>query len=133
VETAWAALQRPDTWSRIGGVSSITNPRYDELGLAGYDFVVLAASKEYQGRATRSEAVTRSRMAMAIDTELLDGRIVVELFAGSGHTEVGVTMAMRSQGFMSTLLFPVISSAVGSGFATATESFAASLNRDPGS
>jgi uncharacterized membrane-anchored protein len=39
-EQAWAALQDPQTWSKIGPVSDVTNPSYHDDGtLAGFDWV----------------------------------------------------------------------------------------------
>jgi hypothetical protein len=133
VDQVWSALQRPDSWRQIGGVTAITNPRFDELGLIGYDFTIHAGGRDYRGEAERSEAHPGQRMAMAIESELLEGLITVELTSADPGTGVALKMEMSSRGFMAGLLFGVISAAVANGFNETAQRFIDSLTRDPGS
>jgi hypothetical protein len=127
IDRVWAALQLPETWKGIGGVTAVTNPRFDQIGLAGYHFAVAVAGKEHHGRATRIEGHPNRRMAMEIDTELLGGRITVDLEPNAASTSVTLRMDIASRGFRAGLLFPVISNAVGGSFPEAVERFVSSL------
>ena len=127
-ESAWQALQKPDTWGRIGGVSRIESPVFDQDGqLAGYSFVVEVAGAPYRGKAARSASSPPHRMAMSITSEQLKGDITVEIHPVPNGSEVTVRMAMEPAGFFSLLLFPVVASAVAKGFPAAVERFAADL------
>lgn len=127
IEQVWSALQDPETWKEIGGVSEVSNPRFDELGLLGYDFGLAIAGKDYRGQARRVEADERRRMVMKIDTNQMDGRIEVDLEPIGEETNVRVGMEIVSRGLMAGLMFPVISSAFASGFEAAARQFVRSL------
>lgn len=127
-DSAWQALQNPDTWGRIGGVSRIENPVFDLDGqLAGYAFVVEVAGTPYRGQAVRSASSPPHRMTMSIASEQLKGDITVEIHPVPTGSEVTVRMAMEPAGLFSLLLFPVVATAVAKGFPAAVERFAADL------
>ncbi|MGI8518744.1 MAG: SRPBCC family protein [Acidimicrobiia bacterium] len=127
IEQVWSALQDPETWKEIGGVTEVSNPRFDELGLLAYDFGLAIAGKDYRGQAKRVEADERRRMVMKIDTNQMDGRIEVDLEPIGEETNVRVGMEIVSRGLMAGLLFPVVSSAVANGFEAAARRFVRSL------
>jgi len=66
-------------------------------------------------------------MTMGISSDQLKGDITVELHPVATGTEVTVRMAMEPAGFLSSLLFPVVATAVAKGFPAAVERFAADL------
>ena len=127
-ETAWRALQKPETWGRIGGVERIENPVFDHEGqLAGYSFVVEVAGTPHRGQAVRSSSSPPHRMTMSITSDQLKGDITVEIHPVPAGSEVTVRMAMEPAGFFSLLLFPVVATAVRQGFPAAVERFASDL------
>ncbi|MCA1736088.1 MAG: SRPBCC family protein [Actinobacteria bacterium] len=127
IDQVWSALQDPETWKEIGGVTEVSNPRFDELGLLSYDFGLAIAGKNYRGQARRVEADERLRMVMKIDTNQMDGRIEVDLEPVGEETNVRVGIEIASRGLMAGLMFPVISSAVANGFEAAARQFVRSL------
>lgn len=128
VEQAWGALQKPETWGRIGGVNRIENATFDHEGnLTGYRFVVDIAGTAYRGTALRGQWDPPHRMAMAIDSEQLTGQINVEISSVPSGTEVTVEMAMEPAGFFGSMLFPVLTNAVAKGFPEAVERFVTDL------
>ncbi len=123
------ALQEPETWAAIGGVHSINAARYDGTGgLAGFDFAVSIGGSKHQGVASRTLWVPRQSMVMAVESAQLEGQIEVELEPLAGGSRVEVTMTIRPMSVLATMAFPMITKAVGGGFATAVERFVASLN-----
>jgi hypothetical protein len=66
-------------------------------------------------------------MAMSITSEQLNGDITVEIHPVPSGSEVTVRMAMEPAGFFSSLLFPVVATAVAKGFPAAVDRFAADL------
>jgi hypothetical protein len=66
-------------------------------------------------------------MTMSIMSEQLKGDITVEIHPVPTGSEVTVRMAMEPAGFFSSLLFPVVATAVAKGFPAAVERFAADL------
>jgi hypothetical protein len=68
---------------------------------------------------------------MTIDTDLLGGEIDVELEAAGDQTAVTVAMTVESKGFVTAMLFPVITGAIASGFNEEVTRFAKGLIEDP--
>lgn len=128
IERAWRALQRPETWARIGGVSNVDSASYDDSGnLTGYRFTASVGGLSYAGTAKRATIVPARRMVMDIDSEQLTGSISIDLAADGLQTEVTIELTMNSKGFAAALLFPIISGAVASGFNETVERFVRSL------
>jgi carbon monoxide dehydrogenase subunit G len=128
----WRGLQRPESWSRIGGVSNVEQPTFDEVGdITGYRFTVELGGNSHFGVARRSGGAPGSRVSMTIDTDLLGGEIDVELEPADGQTAVMVAMTVESKGLMTAMLFPVITGAIASGFNEAVTRFTKGLIEDP--
>ena len=124
----WRALQRPESWGRIGGVTKVEQPQFDAAGeLTGYRFTVQIGGKPHVGTATRSETTPGRRVAMTLDSDQLGGLIDIELEPAGDQTAINVAMTVQSKGMMTTVLFPVISGAIASGFNEAVEEFASAL------
>ena len=124
----WIGLQRPEAWGRIGGVSKIEHPTFDESGaITGYRFTVNLGGNLHVGTAARSAIAPGRRVSMAIDTDQLAGEIDVELESSAEQTAITVAMTVQSKGFMTAMLFPVITGAIASGFNTEVERFASAL------
>lgn len=124
----WKGLQRPESWGRIGGVSNIEQPTFDAVGdITGYRFTVQLGGNSHAGIARRSEVTPGRRVSMTIDTDQLGGEINVELEPTGDQTAVTVAMTVQSKGFMSAMLFPVITGAIASGFNEEVERFASGL------
>ena len=127
----WQGLQRPESWGRIGGVRNVEQPTFDANGdLTGYRFTVELGGKTHLGGATRSGAATGSRVSMTIDTDLLAGEIDVELEPSGDQTAITVAMTIESKGFMTAMLFPVITGAIASSFNEEVARFAKGLIED---
>ncbi|MGQ0848201.1 MAG: hypothetical protein ACT4OP_03645 [Actinomycetota bacterium] len=124
----WQALQRPETWLGIGGVRSIDHPTFDQGGgLTGYRFTVDVAGSTYHGTATRLAHEPPKLLEMAIDSDIVGGLVAVLLDGNLEGTKVTVEMQMTSRGFLATMLFPVITGAVATGFDRTADAFIAAL------
>jgi carbon monoxide dehydrogenase subunit G len=127
----WIGLQRPQTWERIGGVSKVEQPSFDDSGaITGYRFTVNLGGNLHVGTARRSAFNPGSRVSMIIDTDQLGGEIDVELEPSGEQTAVTVAMTVQSKGFMTAMLFPVITGAIAAGFNAEVERFASALVED---
>ena len=127
-EAAYASLQHADTWESIAGVDEVSDPRHDEEGrLLGYRFTVEVGGRRYPGTAVVTGSEPPHSMTVKIDTSEVAGDIRVRLASDDARTEVTVELAIASKGFLSTLVFPVISTAIGSGLEASVESFAGRL------
>ena len=129
LDHAWQVLQDPETWGMIAGVERVYDARHSPDGtLRGYRFTVNAAGKRYEGTAATHNADRPSLMAVTIDTSEVAGTISVELVPSNpGGTHLTASLKMRPKGILSTLVFPVIANAVGSGFADQIEGIAAKI------
>ena len=127
----WSGLQRPETWERIGGVTKVSQPTFDESGaITGYRFTVNFGGNLHAGTAKRSAFIPGRRVSMTIATDQLGGEIDVELEPSGEQTAVTVAMTVQSKGFMTAMLFPVITGAIASGFNAEVERFASALVDD---
>ena len=127
-DQVWQGLQKPESWGRIGGVRDVGQATFDASGdITGYRFSVPVAGKVHLGTASRSAITPGRRVAMLIETDQLGGQIDVELEPWEDKTAVTVTMTVHSKGFMASMLFPVITGAIASGFNDEVERFASGL------
>ena len=103
-------------------------PTFDaEGGITGYRFTVDLAGRSHAGTAKRSVMIPGKRVAMTIDTDQLGGDIDVEVEPAGAETAVVVTMTVEPRGFMTKMLFPVLTGAIASRFNDEVERFVAGL------
>ena len=131
-DRVWTALQRPQSWERIGGVRNVEHATFDGAGnITGYRFSVALGGNMHAGSATRSAVTPGRRVLMHVDTDQLKGEIDVELDQTADQTAVTVTMTVESKGFVAAMLFPVITGAIASGFNDEVEKFTRALSDGP--
>jgi hypothetical protein len=66
-------------------------------------------------------------MAWAIKSSEIEGRITVRLEPNGEGTTVDVNLEAEGSGMLGSLLFPVISAAIGNGFPSTVDNFVADL------
>jgi hypothetical protein len=128
VDEAWEKLDHPETWEAIGGVERVFDPEVDGEGrLRRFSFDTVAAGRKYVGEATPHRRVEGEVMAWDIENPEIRGTITVALRPVESGTEIQVTMEVHSVGFLSSMLFPVIATAIGSGLGNTVDEFARQL------
>ena len=130
-EVVWAALQRPETLEGIGGVDRVHDALIDQEGrLQGFSFEATAAGQVYPGLATPHIREEGRVIAWSIDTSEIEGMIRVDLAdqadQGAG-TDLTVIVELETRSILSSVFFPVITSAMGKGLPDAVEAFAEKL------
>jgi len=122
---AWTALQDPNTWGSLAGVSEIRNAKHDHAGdLLSYDFTALAAAKTYDGKATTVVSDAPNSMAVKIVSSEMDGRISIEIIEEADATRGTVSLSLEAKGFLSSMFFTIIKQVVGGAFPQQAESLA---------
>jgi hypothetical protein len=130
VDAVWAKLDQPETWESIGGVDRVFDPKIDDQGrLHGFSFDTIAAGRKYVGTATSQDRVEGRRIAWRIENPAIRGVTTVELRSKDGRTSITVLLQVQSASLLSSMFFPVIAGAIGSGLPEAVEDFAAALGR----
>lgn len=125
---AWAALQDPDTWSRIGPVSGVSNPEFRSDGtLASFDWFADLGGKRYDGIATGGDYEIDRRFTMTMDTAELAGDVVATIQPGNPRSDVTVEITFRTKGMLSAMFFPAIKQALASGFPHQIEDLAQAI------
>ena len=128
VDAVWDRLDQPDTWEAIGGVDRVFDPKVDNEGrLLGFSFDTHAAGRKYVGTASPHERVEGKRMAWRVQNSEVKGIASVTLNPRGSGSVITVTLRVESVGMLSSVLFPLIASAIGSGLANSVDSFADSF------
>ena len=141
----WASLQSAETWADIGPVDRVWAPMMDEGILMGYSWATDIGGRAYEGSARtleherpRSlglqptlegtlEHERPSRFSMELDAGEMAGTIAIVLAENDNGTHLEVSLVIESRGMLSSLFFPAIRSAIGSGFPQQVEGMAAHL------
>jgi hypothetical protein len=128
VDSVWAELDKPVTWEGVPGVNRVVDPKVDQQGrLQGFAFETMIGGTAYRGKASPAGREEGRMMAWAIDSSEVEGKITVQLEPNGEGTRVDVALEAEGAGMLGSLLFPVISAAIGNGFAGTVDSFVADL------
>jgi Polyketide cyclase / dehydrase and lipid transport len=124
----WEFLDEPHTWEAIPGVNRVFDPTVDPDGrLRGFSFESDVGGRRYVGKATPAGREEGRLMAWDIDSAEIKGKVAIELGPNADGTRVQVRLHVEGAGMLGSLFFPVIASAIGSGFAGTVEEFVAGL------
>ena len=127
-DRAWAALQDPSTWSKIGPVSDVSNPTFHEDGtLERFDWVADVGGKKYDGTAVGGDYVLNQSFTMTLDTSEIAGDVVATIAEANPSTDVTVEITFRTKGMLSAMFFPAIRKALESGYPQQIEDIASSI------
>ena len=127
-DRAWAVLQDPTTWERIGPVSNVSNPAFHGDGtLKTFDWIADVGGKKYDGEARGGPYVVNEQFTMTLDTSEIAGDIVATITPGNPSTDVTVEITFRTKGMLSAMFFPAIKQALSSGFPQQVEDIAAAI------
>ena len=130
-ESAWAILQEPETWGAIGGVQRVFDAQYHPDGtLRSYRFLAEAGMKPYEGSAETVEADAPVLMVVTVDAAEIEGTITTELQPSNPHgTDMTVSLGIRPRGILAVMFFPIVSKAIGSGFARQIDEIARRIEK----
>jgi hypothetical protein len=129
IDTAWSALQDPDTWSMIGPVASVSDPEYADDGtLISFDWVADVGGKKYGGVATTTAHEKPNRLELTMDTSEIAGDVVATLASVDDGCDVTVEITFRTKGMLSAMFFPAIKSALASGYPQQIEDLVATVS-----
>jgi carbon monoxide dehydrogenase subunit G len=116
-EEVWDRLQAPNIWESVGPVQKVWDPTIDNGVLLSFKWSTNIGGKTYEGVGTALEHQRPDRYVLDLDAGEMAGKITSMLTTGNpGGTEAEVSIELRSKGMLSSLFFPAIKSAVGSGF-----------------
>ena len=129
IARVWAALDLPATWENIGVVDRVFDPRFEDGHLASFSFETVAAGKRYFGEANPAERLEGSVMGWRIENAEVRGTVEVSLMSlDDDRTEITVNLDVEGVGLLSTMFFPVVAVAIGSGLPRAVDQFAAGFS-----
>jgi hypothetical protein len=113
----WDRLQDPDIWATLGPVQKVWDPVVEDGVLKGFDWSTNIGGKVYEGTGKALDYERPDRYRLVLDTSEMAGTITAELSgANPGGTEAVVGIEIRSKGLLSSMFFPAIRNAIGSGF-----------------
>ncbi|MGB9358546.1 MAG: SRPBCC family protein [Acidimicrobiia bacterium] len=113
----WDQLQEPDVWASLGPVQKVWDPIFDDGVLTGFTWSTDIGGKVYEGTGRAISHQRPDRYELMLDTSEMSGTITAELSpANPGGTEAVVAIELKSKGLLSSMFFPAIKNAIGSGF-----------------
>lgn len=128
VGEVWEALQREQTWAEIGPVDEVWSPVVVDGTLRSFAWRTTVGPTSYTGSATVRLAEPNRRMQLDLDASEIAGTLTADLDDAPGNgTAVTVTLEVSARGMLSTLFFPVVAEAIGSGLPRQVDHFAAAL------
>ena len=126
-DTVWTSLQSADTWADIGPVDRVWDPVVDNDVLMGYRWATDIGGRTYEGTARTVDHTRPSRFSMVLDAGEMAGTIGIDLAPNEIGTHLEVSLLIESRGMLSSLFFPAIKNAIGSGFPDQVEGMAQHL------
>ncbi len=128
VSDVWKSLDEPTTWEAIPGVDRVIDPVVDGDGrLRSFSFESEVGGRKYLGEATPARRDEARLMAWNIDSSEIKGKVAIEIAPEDHGTKVKVRLDVEGAGMLGSMFFPVIASAIGSGFTATVEEFVAGL------
>ncbi len=128
VSDVWKALDEPGTWEAIPGVDRVIDPVVDADGrLRRFSFESDVGGRKYLGEATPARREEGRLMAWNINSSEIKGKVAIEIAPEDQGTKVQVRLDVEGAGVLGSMFFPVIASAIGSGFPATVEEFVAGL------
>ena len=113
----WDQLQEPDVWASLGPVQKVWDPIFDDGVLTGFTWSTDIGGKVYEGTGKTIAHQRPDRYELLLDTSEMSGTITADLSAANpGGTEAVVAIELKSKGLLSSMFFPAIKNAIGSGF-----------------
>ncbi len=113
----WDRLQAPDIWQSVGPVQKVWDPTIEDGVLQTFRWSTNIGGKVYKGDGRALQHSRPARYELLLDTSEMSGTISVDLTAGNpGGTSAVVSIELKSKGMLSSMFFPAIKKAVGSGF-----------------
>lgn len=113
----WDRLQEPDIWASLGPVERVWDPIIEDGVLTGFAWSTDIGGREYEGTGKALDHARPDCYRLVLDTSEMAGTITARL-SPDGHdgTEAVVEIHIRSKGLLSSLFFPAVRNAIGSGF-----------------
>ena len=113
----WDQLQEPDVWASLGPVQKVWDPIVEGGVLTGFTWSTDIGGKVYEGTGKVLNHNRPDRYQLLLDTSEMAGTITADLSPGNpGGTDAVVEIEIRSKGLLSSMFFPAIKNAIGSGF-----------------
>ncbi len=113
----WDRLQEPSIWQSVGPVQKVWDPTIENGVLQTFKWSTNIGGKEYKGDGKALDHTRPGHYKLLLDTSEMSGTISVDLTPGNpGGTNAVVAMELKSKGMLSSMFFPAIKKAVGSGF-----------------
>ena len=113
----WDQLQEPDVWASLGPVQKVWDPTFEDGVLTGFTWSTDIGGKVYEGTGKVLDHTRPDRYQLLLDTSEMAGTITASLSPGNpGGTDAIVEIEIRSKGLLSSMFFPAIKNAIGSGF-----------------
>ncbi len=113
----WDRLQEPDIWATLGPVQKVWNPTVEDGVLQGFDWSTDIGGKVYEGTGKAIDHQQPDLYKIVLDTSEMAGTITATLSAANPNGTVAVVeIEIRSKGLLSSMFFPAIKNAIGSGF-----------------
>jgi carbon monoxide dehydrogenase subunit G len=125
----WDDLQDPEIWASVGPVQKVWDPRFEDGVLVGFKWSTNIGGRTYEGVGTALEHDRPDRYTLDLDAGEMAGKVGTSLEdSNPGGTDIDVSIELRSQGMLSSLFFPAIKSAIGSGFPDQVNDMATKLS-----
>ena len=128
----WDQLQEPDVWASLGPVQKVWDPIIEDGVLTGFTWSTDIGGKVYEGTGKVLDHHRPDRYQLVLDTSEMAGTITAELSSGNpGGTDAVVEIEIRSKGLLSSMFFPAIRNAIGSGFPEQVSDMGIRLSSSP--
>ena len=113
----WDRLQEPSIWQSVGPVQKVWDPTIENGVLQTFKWSTNIGGKVYEGDGRALKHTRPAHYELLLDTSEMSGTISVDLSSGNpAGTSAVVAIELKSKGMLSSMFFPAIKKAVGSGF-----------------